>query len=138
MSELERHTCPICGVEYAAPARFFEWRKNLPSSRKDRGWYCPNGHSLVHTNSEADRQRRRAERAEQRLAESADEIRSLENQNRAVKGHVTRLKKRAAAGTCPCCKRTFQNVATHVKRQHPEFLERQGTKVVPMKPKKSA
>jgi len=29
-----------------------------------------------------------------------------------------RLRKRAAAGTCPCCKRSFSNMAEHIKRRH--------------------
>jgi len=41
----------------------------------------------------------------------------------AIKGHHTRLKKRIAAGVCPCCNRSFQNLQSHMKNQHPQYLE---------------
>lgn len=42
---------------------------------------------------------------------------------RATKGVVTKIKRRVANGVCPCCKRTFQNLHQHMKRQHPKFPE---------------
>lgn len=127
--ELKRKICPICGVVYAAPVRFFTYRQELPSTHKNCGWYCPNGHRLIFTESEADKQRRRAERAEQCLAQRDEEIHSLENQNRVIKGHVTRLKKRSAAGVCPCCRRSFQNLRRHMEGQHPDFAKEDEKKV---------
>lgn len=40
-----------------------------------------------------------------------------------VKGEVTKLKKRIANGVCPCCKRSFCNLAAHMKTQHPEYTK---------------
>jgi 4-hydroxy-3-methylbut-2-en-1-yl diphosphate synthase IspG/GcpE len=31
------------------------------------------------------------------------------------------LAKRAKAGVCPCCNRTFSNMAEHMKKQHADF-----------------
>lgn len=42
---------------------------------------------------------------------------------RAEKAAKTKLKKRIAAGVCPCCKRTFQDLARHMAGQHPEFSD---------------
>ena len=39
----------------------------------------------------------------------------------ATKGQLTRARKRAANGVCPCCHRSFENVARHVAKQHPDF-----------------
>lgn len=39
----------------------------------------------------------------------------------AHKGHTTRIKKRIAAGVCPCCNRTFQNLARHMENKHKEY-----------------
>ena len=39
----------------------------------------------------------------------------------ATKGVVTRMKRRVGAGMCPCCKRTFHQLAAHMKMKHPEF-----------------
>ena len=41
----------------------------------------------------------------------------------ATKGHMTRLKKRVVAGVCPCCNKTFQDLAKHMKGQHPEYVK---------------
>lgn len=46
---------------------------------------------------------------------------------------AARIKKRAAAGTCPCCKRTFSNMAEHMKKEHAAFVVETGAKVVPIK-----
>lgn len=39
-----------------------------------------------------------------------------------AEAQARRLKKRAAAGTCPCCKRSFSNMATHMRKQHPAYV----------------
>ncbi len=46
-----------------------------------------------------------------------------EMQRRAEKGHKTRIKKRVANGVCPCCNRSFKDLARHMKGQHPEFAD---------------
>ena len=119
--------CCGCSVEYAIPLQLYD------NAKKHRGAngksiYCPNGHSWWYLGeTEAQKQRRRAESAEQRLAQRDDEIRDLERAVSAQKGNVTRLKRRAAAGTCPCCQRTFMNVSAHLANKHPEFVEGQRT-----------
>lgn len=40
---------------------------------------------------------------------------------KATKGVVTRLSKRASAGTCPCCNRTFKQLAAHMATKHQTF-----------------
>ena len=114
-----------CGLPFALPKRLYN------SVYKDGGtFYCPAGHALSWEETETDRQRRRADKLAQQVAQRDDEITNLENQKRAAKGQITKLKKRASAGVCPCCHRTFQNVASHMQNRHPEFVKEQGTKVV--------
>lgn len=107
-------TCPICGIHYAVDEIVMKYKQALPAAASDRVWYCPNGHSLVYTESEADKYRREADRLRQRVAEKDDEIAAKERE-------LKKMKKRAAAGTCPCCKRNFSNMRVHMKKQHPEF-----------------
>ena len=40
---------------------------------------------------------------------------------RATKGVVTRISRRIAAGTCPCCHRTFKQLSAHMALKHPGF-----------------
>lgn len=46
-----------------------------------------------------------------------------ENQRRAEKAAKTRIKNRISKGVCPCCNRTFANLAQHMANQHPGFID---------------
>lgn len=99
--------------------------------------HCPFGHpnywKLGKTESDKlrdqlDEERRQRQQAEQAVAREADWRREAEEKakherNRAngYKGHATRITKRAKAGVCPCCNRTFQQLARHMQTQHPTF-----------------
>lgn len=120
-------TCPVCTILYGIP-------KQLEDRCRDRGesWYCPNGHSLHFTTTEAQRQRDRAEQLERRLRstqDTADRWRANAERERrsaiAYKGHLTRIRKRIANGVCPVpgCKRSgFAQVMRHIATAHPEWL----------------
>lgn len=109
--------CFCCGVEFWFPRVLHDTARGNSS----HSFYCPNGHRQVYKESEADRLRRERDRLSQRLAQKDDELAAKEREIAAHKGQVTKLKRRAAAGTCPCCQRTFQNMAIHMRKQHPEF-----------------
>ncbi len=49
------------------------------------------------------------------------ELRETELRRRAEKGAKTRIKNRVANGVCPCCNRSFVNLARHMHNQHPAF-----------------
>lgn len=105
--------------------------------RSSQGFHCPWGHSLVFPagKSESDKlrdqlaeERRQRQRAEQRVAMEADGRREAEEQAKherrranGYKGHATRITKRAKAGICPCCNRTFAQLARHMATKHPQF-----------------
>lgn len=117
----EAHICPSCGVLYTVPKDVIESHRNHGGNH-----YCSNGHSLGWgsggaSNSEWAKMRRRAERAEQEKARLSDEADRLQTELQKAGRRERRLKKRASAGTCPCCNRTFSNMARHMKHQHPEF-----------------
>jgi hypothetical protein len=46
---------------------------------------------------------------------------AAEHSARAYKGQATRLRNRAKAGVCPCCKRTVSQLARHMASKHPDF-----------------
>ena len=115
---LVTHECGRCGVVFAMPDRF------LRDRREDgQTFYCPNGHPRVFRESESDRLRRQLANAEARETHERDQRQAAERSNVALRGVVTRTKRRAAAGVCQCCHRTFQNVARHMANQHPDFTE---------------
>jgi hypothetical protein len=102
-------------------------------SSTNRNWYCPNGHSLIFTEYAADRLQRELDRTKQQIARVEDEKREAERRADLAEKREKRLKKRASAGTCPCCQRTFSNMSEHMKHEHPEFVEAEGANVVPIK-----
>lgn len=115
MTEYSYNTCPVCGIHYAIDKTVMDYKFGLPADDNQMVWYCPNGHNLIFRESDLDRQRRRAERAEQEQARLADELRLSEKREK-------KLKRRSAAAMCPCCKRSFSNMLRHIKHMHPEFV----------------
>lgn len=121
MTELTRVQCGNCGVEHAIPKTMYD------CAYKEGGfWHCPNGHSRGWKegaeNQEIDKMRRARDRAVQEQARLAEEISSKEREIKCIK-------KRASAGTCQCCNRTFTNMARHMKTKHPEQLGSNMTKL---------
>lgn len=115
--------CASCGIRFGVPEGWGEQR------RKDKGdIYCPNGHVMNYRESEADKLRSERDRLAQQIAQRDDEIRAqremreaAERSAAALKGQITKLNKRTAAGVCPCCNRTFTALHRHMKTKHPDF-----------------
>lgn len=128
MTEFHHMCCGDCGIEFHVPEHFYEERR-----KTGKGWHCPNGHPRVFRESDADRFRRERDQARQDLARIEQEREEQRRRAERAEAATKKLKKRASAGTCPCCSRTFQNMATHMKRQHPGFVQEGGAKVVPLK-----
>lgn len=134
--ELKRTTC-WCGTPFMVPERLLNSAINAGHTI-----YCPHGHTLTWKDTEADKLRRERDRLKQENARLDEEVRSnwvLADAERAradkAEKATKRLKKRSSAGTCPCCSRTFSNMAQHMLHQHPEFVAEGGTKVIPIKRK---
>lgn len=95
-----------------------------------RRFYCPNGHSQVYTESEVQKLKKINQNLTSRLGweeDRADRLnrdnRDLRSQKSAIKGQLTKTRKRIANGVCPCCNRSFSNVARHIESKHPAFKE---------------
>lgn len=120
-----------CGIVFAVPQW---WQKKRRDDHTT--WYCPNGHGQSYTSDNAEEKlRRERDSLKQQLARVEDEKReAIAAKDREIK----QAKRRAAAGTCPCCARSFSNMAEHMKKQHPAFVAEAVNKVVPMKRRKAA
>lgn len=132
MMALDELKCAQCSVVFGVQR---ETLKHLRQS--SQSFYCTFGHSNYYPQgeSEQDRLRRERDRLKQQLAERDDDIarerrkteterqerRHAERRVSAYRGQVTKIKNRVAAGTCPCCNRTFQNLARHMSAKHPDF-----------------
>lgn len=119
----ELQDCINCAVRFGVPEGFTANRR-----RDKRTFWCPNGHPMSYTQSEADLLRRERDRLKQEQARlhdvarrHAEERDAARRQASAARGQVTRLKNRAAAGLCPCCNRSFQNLQRHMTTKHAGF-----------------
>jgi hypothetical protein len=121
---LETIACHRCGVLFALPEKLL----NRARSDPERTFYCPNGHS-AHFPGETEEDRlRRCLKSERewaaRLASERDQLKASERAQRAAKTRAQRERdrerKRVGNGVCPCCNRTFVNLARHMAGQHPE------------------
>ena len=109
--------CGECGVTFGMTDEFIAQRQS-----DHRSFYCPNGHNRYYPQkSEAEKLRDRLRSAEAQLTHTRDQLQMTEYQRRAQKGLNTRLKNRVAAGVCPCCNRSFQDLRRHMAGQHPDY-----------------
>lgn len=113
----ESHNCPTCGVVYICPKTMIEGQRTTGSGSH----YCPNGHKLSYNESENDRLRRERDRLVQRQARLEEAVASRDRELQAERKRAEKLAKRASAGTCPCCTRTFANMGRHMKMKHPDY-----------------
>ena len=130
--DLVTEECCNCGIVFAMPRDFEQRMRAAPGT----WFYCPAGHGQAYQGkSEADKlraqlaeERRQRERAEQRVAEWADDAREAreraEHERRRAngfKGVAAKMTKRFKAGVCPCCNRHFVELQRHMSTKHPDF-----------------
>lgn len=117
----EAITCSKCGVTFSLPSTFVAGLRNSHDT-----FYCPNGHPQYFPGeTEAERLRKQLEEKERQLQFERQRATTNYEQRQKAEKRVRSLEKRASAGVCPCCKRTFQQVARHMKTKHPEFAKKE-------------
>lgn len=115
-------TCGECGVAFGFTEEFYEKRR-----QDKRTWHCPNGHVRVFTGkTEADRlreevelERQRADRAEQGRKWAEQWAKGARISAGKANAARRRLEHRVNCGVCPHCRRTFKQLAAHIKTKHP-------------------
>lgn len=106
--------CGTCAVWHTVPEIVYV------TQRREGGFHCcPNGHSRGWAKGTEEKEReairRERDQLRQQIACKDDEITDKSKE-------LLRLKKRAAAGVCPCCNRTFLNMQRHMKSRHPNIV----------------
>lgn len=94
-------------------------------------FFCPFcGWRMCYGESEAAKLKKQLEQEFHRRTTAEDDARFQERQRRilerrlrAQRGATTRVKRRVAAGVCPCCKRHFGNLHRHMAGQHPDYAK---------------
>jgi hypothetical protein len=112
---LKTETCCSCGIVFAFPDYMMDRCKNIGGD-----FYCPNGHQQHYTKTEVARLREKLDEQIRHSTLLSERAIAAEKRKKKTQAEINRLKKRASAGVCPCCNRTFQQLARHMKSKHPE------------------
>jgi hypothetical protein len=113
---LQTISCYKCGCTFGMPNTMYNALKE-----SHENFWCPSGHQqhfIGETEAERLRKKLHAETLakEKAMREAAENELSLAKALRKVKS----ITKRANAGVCPYCPRTFGNLARHISCKHPE------------------
>lgn len=118
-TELEEHTCPVCGILYALPPFWFQ------KQVKERGgnFYCPAGHTLTTGKGELEKAREELAKQKSLRDQSEAAAQSAANERAKAEAELTRIKRRVAGGKCVCCKKNFTNMRRHMTHMHPDYAK---------------
>ena len=118
--ELTEINCGECGGVYALNERY---RKQ--QYEKGGSWHCPYCQTGwgYGGNSENSQLKRQLEAERVRKDNALAEANRLRASLTAQKGLTTKLQNRVKAGVCPCCNRTFKQLAAHMQSKHPEWKQ---------------
>ncbi len=115
-----------CGIVHAIPEDLDTYqRRQSEDGIRQESIYCPLGHQYIRA-SKTKAQREAADRlawakaSDARASALQDQLLAERRQHAATKGKLTKMRKRIAAGVCPCCNRSFKQVRQHMERQHPD------------------
>ena len=123
---LELVTCCNCGISFGVPGIVLRERK-----RDHESFYCPNGHGQ-HFPGKSD-----LEKLKEEVAHSATlffvlvkcpliAARLRSTASRSSISSLVRSRQYLMSrsyGVCPCCNRTFANLAQHMATKHPEYAD---------------
>jgi hypothetical protein len=111
--------CCTCKSEIWLPTPLYESARHSEKIV----FHCPYGHEQVFRqgDTEATKLRRERDRLLQRTIQLDEARVEAERRAEAAEAAAFKVRKRAKAGTCPCCHRTFRQMALHMAKQHPEF-----------------
>ena len=123
--ELTAISCGECGGTYAINERY-----RAQKQQKGGYWTCPyckcswgfgDQSENARLKRELEAERKRTQWAQQEARNQRSRADHAEYRERAQKAAKTRIKNRVANGVCPCCNRTFQDLAAHMKTNHPDY-----------------
>jgi hypothetical protein len=110
--------CANCGIAFSVPDHWTEMRK-----ADHRDFWCPNGHGNVfRAETEADIYKRLMQEANAKAVSFHEKYLAADRKYDKTSKELKRLKKRTAAGVCPCCSRTVSQLARHMETRHKEYL----------------
>jgi hypothetical protein len=120
----DRHVltqCQTCSVWHTVPQIIYESLRRLGGY-----YYCPSGHQwgwrTGTEKAENEAVRRERDRLKQDAARLEDELADARAKIATAEKKYLQARRRAVAGVCPCCNRSFENVQRHMKTKHPNVV----------------
>ena len=109
--------CISCGVVFTVPLTMI---KNKWASGGE--YHCPSGHGQGWGVGHVEREdlRRERDRLKQRVAQLNDDVKAAADRAEKTAAELKRHKQLSAAGVCPCCNRSFENLRRHMATKHPD------------------
>lgn len=104
-----------CNLTFAFTRAYYDRIHNDPSI----WWFCPAGHTQHYTNESTDAHK--LEQANARETALKDQLAAAVRDAEETRVALLRDRQRFANGVCPCCTRSFENVARHMKGEHPDY-----------------
>lgn len=116
--------CCKCHILFAMPQDLQQRAINDQSIN----FYCPKGHPQVYTSDKIKTLEAQLQRSLEEATREAARRREAEQERdhhwierKKTNTRFKHLKERVKAGVCPCCHRTFQQLAKHMALKHPSF-----------------
>jgi hypothetical protein len=111
--------CYNCGIVFGVPDSYMVNRKE-----DHQNFWCPNGHvQRFVSESDAEKYKRLYDAEAQKMLPLRERLAAEERAHQRTVKRLRRVEKRAAAGVCPCCNRTFQQLARHMESKHKDYRE---------------
>lgn len=117
------HVCGACGIHFA-----LESTMNDRRLEDGKDFFCPNGCRIHFIDTENKRLKeqldsltRQLDGARKQRQWAEERAKASERRASAARGVVTRIRHRVGNGVCPCCHRTFANLARHMAGKHPGY-----------------
>src|SRR4051812_47123466 len=117
-----------CGMPHAVPEGLHNKQtRDWENGKEQTSIYCPLGHTHIIAAESKAAQLERQLKSSREMARAERDLRlDTERRLSAQKAATTRAKRRHAAGVCPCCGRSFQQLRRHMSNQHAEYLAEHG------------
>ncbi len=113
----ETEECCNCGMAFAMTTDFK--RRML----KGKDWfYCPAGHRQYYSGkSKEQKLKEELAQANRRADQHRHEASEQRQRAASISRSYSRVRERVRNGVCPCCNRTFENLARHMATKHPDY-----------------
>lgn len=110
---VNERTGATCGQRWAMSRDFYNRTK-----RTGETWYCPSGHPRIWTGQTTEA---KLAAAEAQAVALGDQLQAAVEEAETTRVALLRERHRYANGVCPCCNRSFENIARHIRGQHPDY-----------------